>query len=430
MLHRGTVVGSAVVAITGGTINGTAIGGTTPAAGAFTTLSATGDGTFTSADTSVSIISTGAGQTAALTIKGGSGGGDQYNYIQSLSSADVQYWYLGGDGVANQLTVKTGGSARAVFSSTGVAVTGAISATGAVTFPAGTVALPSITTSGDTNTGIYFPAADTIGFAEGGAEAMRINSSGIVLVGTTTASGTNLLQVNSDIKIGLITAGFGNVGGNSNTAFGREALNGNTDNSNSAFGQYALRVSSTGNSNTAVGNNSLVSNLTGSGNTSVGNNSLVSNSAGSSNSAFGATALNLTTGSSNVGLGFSAGSAITTGTGNVVIGGYTGSTAPISTTGSNSIVISDGSANVRQYYDGTNSAWVFNTGASERMRIDSAGSVGIGGSSFGGGAKVMFIANATTVPTTNPVGGGVMYVEAGALKYRGSSGTVTTIAAA
>ena len=45
-------------------------------------------------------------------------------------------------------------------------------------FGAGSVSLPSITTSGDTNTGLYFPAADTIGFTEGGVEAMRINSSG------------------------------------------------------------------------------------------------------------------------------------------------------------------------------------------------------------------------------------------------------------
>ena len=33
-----------------------------------------------------------------------------------------------------------------------------------------------------------------------------------------------------------------------------------------------------------------------------------------------------------------------------------------------------------------------------------------------------------TIPSANPTGGGVLYVEAGALKYRGSSGTVTTIA--
>jgi hypothetical protein len=32
------------------------------------------------------------------------------------------------------------------------------------------------------------------------------------------------------------------------------------------------------------------------------------------------------------------------------------------------------------------------------------------------------------VPTTNTTGGGLLYVESGALKYRGSSGTVTTIA--
>jgi hypothetical protein len=62
--------------------------------------------------------------------------------------------------------------------------------------PAGTVSAPSITTDGDTNTGIFFPAADTIAFAEGGVEAMRIDSSGNVLVGTTTApSSSNIKQV-------------------------------------------------------------------------------------------------------------------------------------------------------------------------------------------------------------------------------------------
>jgi hypothetical protein len=50
--------------------------------------------------------------------------------------------------------------------------------------------------------------------------------------------------------------------------------------------------------------------------------------------------------------------------------------------------------------------------------------------SLGGGAGVQFIGNAATVPTSNPTGGGILYVEAGALKYRGSSGTVTTIAPA
>lgn len=50
--------------------------------------------------------------------------------------------------------------------------------------------------------------------------------------------------------------------------------------------------------------------------------------------------------------------------------------------------------------------------------------------SFGGGAGVIYLPNAATPPTTNPTGGGVLYVEAGALKYRGSSGTVTTLGVA
>jgi len=58
------------------------------------------------------------------------------------------------------------------------------------------------------------------------------------------------------------------------------------------------------------------------------------------------------------------------------------------------------------------------------------GNVGFNGNSFGGGDRVVFIGNVATAPTTNPTAGGVLYVENGALKYRGSSGTVTQLAAA
>jgi hypothetical protein len=45
-------------------------------------------------------------------------------------------------------------------------------------FVAGTAALPAITTTGDTNTGIFFSAADTIDFAEGGTATGQFDSSG------------------------------------------------------------------------------------------------------------------------------------------------------------------------------------------------------------------------------------------------------------
>jgi len=47
-----------------------------------------------------------------------------------------------------------------------------------VAFVAGTAALPAITTTGDTNTGIFFSAADTIDFAEGGTATGQFDSSG------------------------------------------------------------------------------------------------------------------------------------------------------------------------------------------------------------------------------------------------------------
>jgi hypothetical protein len=50
---------------------------------------------------------------------------------------------------------------------------------------AGSASAPVITRTGDTNTGIFFPAADTIAFAEGGVEAMRLDSSGRVGIGST-----------------------------------------------------------------------------------------------------------------------------------------------------------------------------------------------------------------------------------------------------
>jgi len=69
----------------------------------------------------------------------------------------------------------------------------------------GSAATPAIRGS-DANTGIFFPAADTIAFAEGGAESARFDSSGNLLVGTTTQAGSarfTMQQSTNDTAGGL-----------------------------------------------------------------------------------------------------------------------------------------------------------------------------------------------------------------------------------
>ena len=86
-------------------------------------------------------------------------------------------------------SVTIDGSSNSIRIGTGVTITssGIIATAGVTTVSAGSTSVPSITPVGDTNTGIFFPSADTIAFAEGGAEAARIDSSGRLLIGTSTA---------------------------------------------------------------------------------------------------------------------------------------------------------------------------------------------------------------------------------------------------
>ena len=78
---------------------------------------------------------------------------------------------------SGQLALQSAGTTIAALTSTGMAVTGTLSASGVTTFAAGTAAAPAITTTGDTNTGIFFSAADTIDFAEGGTACGQFDSS-------------------------------------------------------------------------------------------------------------------------------------------------------------------------------------------------------------------------------------------------------------
>ena len=77
-----------------------------------------------------------------------------------------------------------------------------------VTHSLGSASTPSITFTGDTNTGIFSPAADTIAFTEGGVESMRIDSAGLVGIGCTPVSN---LQINASSDVGVAMSNSSSV---------------------------------------------------------------------------------------------------------------------------------------------------------------------------------------------------------------------------
>jgi len=62
--------------------------------------------------------------------------------------------------------------------------------TGALTVPNGSAASPSITTTGNTNTGIFFDGSNNVFFTSAGARQLSVDSTGRMLRGTSESAGT------------------------------------------------------------------------------------------------------------------------------------------------------------------------------------------------------------------------------------------------
>jgi hypothetical protein len=167
-----------------------------------------------------------------------------------------------------------------------------------------------------------------------------------------------------------------------------------------------------GGSNTGVGQSSLTTLVSGVENTAVGDICL-SGATGSYNTGAGCRSLTgLGAGDNNTAIGASAGSNQTAGSNNGFFGNNAQAT---SATSSNTYNYGDSNVVIHQFRNGN----VVALNGNLMVGVATAGA---------SAALTLQIANGTA-PSGN-ITGGQLYVEAGALKYRGSGGTITTLGAA
>jgi hypothetical protein len=251
--------------------------------------------------------------------------------------------------------------------------------TGVLSLAAGTALLPSLAFTGDPNTGMWSPAADTIAFSEGGVEAMRLDSSGNLGIGTASPATRIHAERSTDGVIGTFrgTSNAQYLVGIASGVVTHDASNGSAIHTWQTNGTERARLDNLG--NLGIGTSSPTRKLFVNGFSNLGG----------------------TTASVLIGDG-------TFAVGVASITADSGAAMQIGTAGANEMALFQ-----------NNSAIVRLLNSNMGLRTTDCGASAVG--CFG-------IANATTVPTGAPAGGGVLYVEAGALKYRGSSGTVTTIA--
>jgi hypothetical protein len=218
-------------------------------------------------------------------------------------------------------------------------------------------------------------------------DAMLLNNSGNLLIGTTSGvSGGGKLQVNGDVNI-----------------------NGNFKINGTVIGGGG------GSGITGSGTTNMIAKWTGG--TSLGDSALYDN--GAYSIGIGTTSVSFPTDRKGLVVrpnGANSGEILLQNSGNT-----NGSTDGFAIANING----DGVA----LYNRINAHIRFGTNNTERLRITEDGNLGFGTTSqFGGGVKVIGISNCTSIPNTTPSGGGILFVQSGALWYMGSNGTYTKIA--
>ena len=114
-----------------------------------------------------------------------------------------------------------------------------VATSGIFSSAAGTAAAPSIAFTGDLNTGIYSPGADQLAVSTGGTGRLFVDSSGRLLVGTSSAQGYSLVQVQGNAGA---AAGHGQLRlarGQAAGDFGANEDIGIVEFTNNAGGEYA-----------------------------------------------------------------------------------------------------------------------------------------------------------------------------------------------
>ena len=205
-----------------------------------------------------------------------------------------------------------------------------------------------------------------VGF-EAGYAVTGANNTGFgrgALRNATTTSGSvalGRLCMGGGTVTGADNTGVGNsclqalTSGGAITAVGSQALISNTSASNNtAVGYQAGYANTTGASCTFVGKGAGIANTTGSTNVFVGVNAGATNTTSGDSTYIGESAGNAATGAGNTFVGNASGAAMTTGARNTFIGTYQGNSGGLDLrTSSNHVVLSDGSGNVRAYFDST-----------------------------------------------------------------------------